>query len=183
MTFVFTGQLESTDRDTAVALVKRYGGKVTTQPSSRTTYVVLGEDAGPRKLEMIKKHNCATLDEDGFLNLFRTLPPKDEKGKVLPKKKTASAPEAPKPKTVVIEEEEEEEDHNAMEVDVKEAIPLLNTSFDQVFKDVMADYKNGVRSGQRDNKRASQTRFLYLSRQTHTRADGEADLAMIAYGR
>jgi replication factor C subunit 1 len=42
------------------------------QPSSKTDYVVLGEDAGPRKLEAIKKHNLVTLDEDGFLNLIAT---------------------------------------------------------------------------------------------------------------
>lgn len=42
------------------------------QPSSKTDYVVLGEDAGPKKLEAIKKHKLVTLDEDGFLNLIAT---------------------------------------------------------------------------------------------------------------
>jgi len=42
------------------------------QPSSKTDYVVLGEDAGPKKLEAIKKHKLKTLNEDEFLNLIAT---------------------------------------------------------------------------------------------------------------
>lgn len=42
------------------------------QPSSKTDYVVLGDDAGPKKIEAIKKHKLQTLDEDGFLNLIGT---------------------------------------------------------------------------------------------------------------
>jgi hypothetical protein len=34
-------------------LVKKYGGKVVGAPSSKTSYVVLGADAGPKKLETI----------------------------------------------------------------------------------------------------------------------------------
>ncbi|GAA5869122.1 hypothetical protein JCM8547_008702 [Rhodosporidiobolus lusitaniae] len=70
LTFVFTGELESLGRNEAQDLAKRYGGRVTTAPSSRTSYVVLGSDAGPKKLEMIAKHKIKTLDEDGFLALI-----------------------------------------------------------------------------------------------------------------
>ena len=42
------------------------------QPSSKTNFVVLGEDAGPSKLAAIKKHGLKTIDEDGLLNLIRT---------------------------------------------------------------------------------------------------------------
>lgn len=45
------------------------------QPSSRTSYVVLGADAGPSKLAAIKKNGLRTLDEDGFLNLIATRVP------------------------------------------------------------------------------------------------------------
>lgn len=34
--------------------------------------MILGNDAGPKKLEAIKKHGLPTLDEDGFLELIRT---------------------------------------------------------------------------------------------------------------
>lgn len=56
--------------------------RVTAQPSSKTSYVVLGGDAGPSKLAAIQKHGLTTLDEDGFLNLIAT-----RKGKLDPKAK------------------------------------------------------------------------------------------------
>jgi hypothetical protein len=42
------------------------------QPSSKTDYVVLGDNAGPSKLAALKKHNLKTLSEDEFLNLIAT---------------------------------------------------------------------------------------------------------------
>jgi hypothetical protein len=42
------------------------------QPSSKTDYVVLGNNAGPGKLAAIKKHNLKTLSEDEFLDLIAT---------------------------------------------------------------------------------------------------------------
>jgi replication factor C subunit 1 len=81
LTFVFTGVLESIDRDDAANLVKRYGGKVTGAPSSKTSYVVLGSDAGPKKIETIKKNNIRTISEDGLLQLIRTLPAHGGTGK------------------------------------------------------------------------------------------------------
>jgi replication factor C subunit 1 len=74
LTFVFTGLLESISRDEAQELVKRYGGKVTSQPSSKTSYVILGSDAGPSKLEKIQKMSIKTLNEDGLFELIRCLP-------------------------------------------------------------------------------------------------------------
>ena len=50
----------------------RVGRRVTGQPSSKTSYVVVGEDAGPSKLKAIAKNNLKTLDEDGFLDLIAT---------------------------------------------------------------------------------------------------------------
>ncbi|PKI84275.1 hypothetical protein MVES_001525 [Malassezia vespertilionis] len=44
--------------------------KVTTAPSSKTSYVVLGENAGVKKLDVIRKNKLRTLDEDGFLALI-----------------------------------------------------------------------------------------------------------------
>ena len=44
------------------------------QPSSRTDYVVLGDNAGPKKIDAIKKHGIKTLSEDEFLNLIGTRP-------------------------------------------------------------------------------------------------------------
>jgi replication factor C subunit 1 len=46
--------------------------KVTGAPSGKTTFVVVGENAGASKLNKIKEKDIPTLDEDGFLNLIRT---------------------------------------------------------------------------------------------------------------
>ena len=61
--------------------------RVTTAPSSKTSYVVLGSDAGPKKLELIKKHKIKTLDEDGFLRMIGTSESKADDPKVLEAKK------------------------------------------------------------------------------------------------
>lgn len=45
---------------------------VTGSPSGVTSYVVVGENAGPSKLKKIKEKGIATIDEDGFLNLIAT---------------------------------------------------------------------------------------------------------------
>jgi replication factor C subunit 1 len=74
LTFVFTGVLDTLEREKGQALVKRYGGKVTTGPSSKTSYVVLGNEAGPKKLETIAKLNLKTINEDGLFELIKRLP-------------------------------------------------------------------------------------------------------------
>ncbi|KAJ5974517.1 Replication factor C subunit 1 [Penicillium waksmanii] len=74
LTFVFTGVLESLGRDEGAELVKRYGGKVTGAPSRKTNYVVLGGEAGPKKLETIQNFKLKTINEDGLFELIRRLP-------------------------------------------------------------------------------------------------------------
>ncbi|PLW53065.1 hypothetical protein PCANC_05810 [Puccinia coronata f. sp. avenae] len=85
LTFVFTGELESLSREDAQALCKRYGGRVTTSPSSKTSFVVLGSDAGPKKLEMIKKHKIKTINEEEFLNMIGSKPAGEVDAKTLKK--------------------------------------------------------------------------------------------------
>lgn len=74
LTFVFTGQLERIGREQGQSLVKQYGGKVTTGPSKKTSYVVLGSDAGPKKLETIKQYDLKVINEDGLFALIERLP-------------------------------------------------------------------------------------------------------------
>ena len=74
LAFVFTGILDSLGRDEGIELVKRYGGKVTSGPSKKTDYVVLGNDAGPKKLETIAKNGIKTINEDGLFALISRLP-------------------------------------------------------------------------------------------------------------
>lgn len=81
MAFVFTGQLKTISREDGQALVKRYGGKVTTAPSKKTTFVVLGDDAGPTKLKKIREIGIKTIDENGLFELIRTAPAQGGSGK------------------------------------------------------------------------------------------------------
>lgn len=61
--------------------------RVTSAVSSKTSYVVLGLEPGPKKLEMIKKNKIKTLTEDEFLNLIATRGSKDLDSKYLEKQK------------------------------------------------------------------------------------------------
>ncbi|KAI0095593.1 DNA replication factor C, large subunit [Daldinia grandis] len=81
LSFVFTGQLTTIAREEAQSLVKRYGGKITGAPSSKTSYVVLGEDAGPSKLAKIRQHGIKTINEEGLFELIRRLPAGGGNGK------------------------------------------------------------------------------------------------------
>ena len=54
LTFVITGVLESMEREEASDLIRKYGGKVTQSISSRTSYVVVGEEAGETKLAKVR---------------------------------------------------------------------------------------------------------------------------------
>ena len=71
LAFVFTGDLSAISRDEATDLVKRYGGRVTTSPSGKTDYVVVGANPGESKMSKIQQLNLKTLDEDSFLQLIR----------------------------------------------------------------------------------------------------------------
>ncbi|CAG8489216.1 12876_t:CDS:10 [Ambispora leptoticha] len=71
-TFVFTGDL-SIEREEAQNKVKRYGGRVTTAPSSRTTYLVVGDDPGPKKVEKAKELGISTLNEEEFFDLIKSI--------------------------------------------------------------------------------------------------------------
>ena len=88
---MFTGELESLGRDEAIELAKRYSGyamhllpirssdsrkpflrKVTGAPSSKTSFVVVGQNAGASKLQKIETMSIATINEDEFLELIRS---------------------------------------------------------------------------------------------------------------
>jgi replication factor C subunit 1 len=72
LTLVFTGELSSFSREEATELAKRYGARVTLQPSSKTSFIILGDNAGPAKLAAIAKHGLTSLNEDEFLQLIGT---------------------------------------------------------------------------------------------------------------
>lgn len=68
MTFVLTGTLPSMTREEATAYIESRGGKVTGSVSGKTSYVVVGENAGS-KLDKAQRLGVSTLSEDGLVNL------------------------------------------------------------------------------------------------------------------
>lgn len=74
LSFVFTGLLQTLQREEGQNLVKQYGGKVTGAPSKKTDFIVLGSDAGPSKLKKIAEFALKTIDEDGLFELVRRMP-------------------------------------------------------------------------------------------------------------
>ncbi|KAI9332356.1 replication factor RFC1 C terminal domain-containing protein [Obelidium mucronatum] len=91
LTFVFTGELSSISRDDAQDLVKRYGGRVTGGVSGKTSYVVVGEEAGQSKLGKAATLKIKTLDEDQLFELVRNSKGKAEKGSTATKAGSAAA--------------------------------------------------------------------------------------------
>lgn len=108
LSFVFTGVLDTLGREEGQNLVKRYGGKVTSAPSSKTSYVVLGHDAGPKKLETIKAKGIKTINEDGLFELIRRLPANGGNSKAASQYETKKKAEEAKVRAMAAEMEQEE---------------------------------------------------------------------------
>ena len=69
-TFVLTGTLPNLARDEAKARIEAAGGKVVGSVSKKTSYVVVGEEAGS-KLAKANELNISILDEAGLLTLLQ----------------------------------------------------------------------------------------------------------------
>lgn len=69
MTFVLTGTLPSMDRNTASELITARGGKVSGSVSSKTTYVIAGENPGS-KLTNALSLGIKIIDEDEFKKMM-----------------------------------------------------------------------------------------------------------------
>ncbi|KAJ9064148.1 DNA replication factor C complex subunit Rfc1 [Entomophthora muscae] len=89
-TFVLTGQLSSITREDTADLIKKCGGRVTSAVSSKTTYLVLGEDSGPSKIEKARSLGVQTLDEDQLFALIRSFEGQEIHPPASPTKKPAA---------------------------------------------------------------------------------------------
>jgi DNA ligase (NAD+) len=69
-TFVITGTLPTLKRDEAKELIEKAGGKVTNSVSSKTDYLVVGEDAGS-KLEKAQGLGITQLSEAQLLEMLK----------------------------------------------------------------------------------------------------------------
>jgi len=68
-TVVFTGALHGFTREEAAEQVERRGGRVTSSVSSRTDYVVVGENPGS-KYQQARELGITTIDEEEFRELL-----------------------------------------------------------------------------------------------------------------
>ena len=70
MTFVLTGALSKFTRDEASEKIELFGGKVSGSVSKKTTYVVLGENAGSKERKA-RELGISIIDEDTFLEMIQ----------------------------------------------------------------------------------------------------------------
>ena len=68
MTFVLTGTLPTLSRNEASDIIERFGGKVSSSVSKKTTYVLAGEEAGS-KLDKALSLNINVIDEETFMKM------------------------------------------------------------------------------------------------------------------
>ena len=70
-TFVVSGVFEKFSRDDLKKAIEDNGGKVGSSISTKTDYVVAGDNMGPAKLDKANKLNVAIISEDDFINLMK----------------------------------------------------------------------------------------------------------------
>ena len=69
-TFVVSGVFEQFSRDDLKKAIEDNGGKVGSSISSKTDYVVAGDNMGPSKLEKATKLGVAIVSEQDFINML-----------------------------------------------------------------------------------------------------------------
>jgi DNA ligase (NAD+) len=69
LTFVITGTLPTLKREEAKARIEEAGGKVAGSVSSKTSYLLAGEEAGS-KLDKARELNVPVLDEAGLFAIL-----------------------------------------------------------------------------------------------------------------
>ena len=71
MTFVLTGALTKFTREEASATIEQFGGKAAGSVSKKTTYVVVGENAGSKERKA-RELGIPILSEDDFLTMIQS---------------------------------------------------------------------------------------------------------------
>ncbi|GBU08105.1 DNA ligase [Bacteroidales bacterium] len=70
LTFVISGTFQKHSRDEYKDLIEKNGGKNVGSISSKTNYMLAGENMGPSKLEKAQKIGAEIIDEETFLKLI-----------------------------------------------------------------------------------------------------------------
>ncbi len=71
LTFVVSGVFETFGRDELKNVIKQQGGKISSSISSKTNYLVAGENMGPAKKEKADSLGITILDESSFRELLQ----------------------------------------------------------------------------------------------------------------
>ncbi|QPG74296.1 hypothetical protein FOA43_001622 [Brettanomyces nanus] len=111
LTIVFTGVLPFIGREECERLASQYGAKVTKSISGRTGVVVIGRDAGPKKVTLIKQKHIKCIDEDGFIQLLAKMPENGGSGEAAQKELAKKEREISKAIEEAEQEEKEEKSH------------------------------------------------------------------------
>lgn len=77
-TFVLSGILDSLERGDVEDIVSKYGGRVTSAVSGKTTHLIIGEDPGESKTKKAKSLQVPLISEDDFLEMIRASNPNQE---------------------------------------------------------------------------------------------------------
>ena len=67
---VISGGFTRHSRDEYKTLIEKHGGKNVGSISSKTTFILAGENMGPAKLEKARKLNIRIVNEDEFLQMI-----------------------------------------------------------------------------------------------------------------
>lgn len=67
---IISGTFSKYSRDEIKVLIEQNGGKNVSSISSKTDYLVAGENIGPSKLEKVKELNISIITEDDFLRMI-----------------------------------------------------------------------------------------------------------------
>ncbi|PVZ99103.1 hypothetical protein BB558_004883 [Smittium angustum] len=172
ITFVVTGELPGFSRDDCFDIVKRYGGRITSAVSSKTTFLVVGENPGSSKVNKAKQFNTPILDEDNFVALVelfgKTTEQKsssesdtgeNQKGSITTKRKIESDSDSEyviKKKNTKSEIKESQDlnsvDNNSMEIDSKpENLPSIKPEPELIKTSPITD-KNVPQEKQKPNE-------------------------------
>jgi DNA ligase (NAD+) len=70
LSIVISGTFEKHSRDEYKSMIEQNGGKNSGSISSKTNYILAGENMGPAKLEKAKSLNVSIINEDDFLKML-----------------------------------------------------------------------------------------------------------------
>ena len=70
--FVVSGTFTNLSREEIKSLIEQHGGKNQSGVSSKTDFLLAGDEAGPSKLEKAQKLNIKIIGETDFLNMIES---------------------------------------------------------------------------------------------------------------